>query len=86
MKLLLTMAIFALWIQSSLYKCYPNKRYNFIYVKKILRSYKNTIGKTSECYMLSVRTCCTPFFVDYTSISVNFGKIKVAIVCQCREL
>ena len=33
-------------LQSSLYKCYPYKRYNFIYVKKILLSYKNTIGKS----------------------------------------
>ena len=43
----------------------------------------HTIGKTSECYVLSVITCFTPFFVNYTSISVNFEKIKVAIVCQC---
>ena len=70
-------------IQSDLYKCYPYKRYNFIYVKKILLPYKNTICKTSECYVLSVITCVTPFFVNYTSISVNFEKIKVAIVCQC---
>ena len=47
-------------LQSSLYKCYPYKRYNFIYVKKILLPYKNTIGKTSECYVLSVITCLTP--------------------------
>ena len=67
-------------IQSRLYKCYPYKRYNFIYVKKILLPYKNTIGKTSECYMLiSVITCSTPFFVNCTFISVNFEKIKVII-------
>ena len=48
------------------------KRYNFIYVKQILLPYKNTIGKTSECYMLSVITCFTPFFVNCTSISVKF--------------
>ena len=66
-------------IQSSLYKCYPYKRYNFIYVKKILLPYKNTIGKTSECYVLSVITCSTPFFVNCTSISVNFEKNKVII-------
>ena len=70
-------------IQSSLYKCYPYKRYNFLYVKKNLLPYKNTICKTSECYVLSVITCFTPFFVNYTSINVNFEKIKVAIVCQC---
>ena len=70
-------------IQSSLYKCYHYKRYNFIYVKKILLPYKNTIGKTSECYVLSVITYFTTFFVNYTSISVNFEKMKVAIVCQC---
>ena len=67
------------YIQSSLYKCYPYKRYNFIYVKEILLPYKNTIGKTSECYVLSVITCSTPFFVNCTSISVNFEKIKVII-------
>jgi hypothetical protein len=39
-------------IHSRLYKCYPYKRYDFIYVKKILLPYKNTIGKTSECYVL----------------------------------
>ena len=38
---------------------------------------KNTIGKTSECYVLSVITCSTPFFVNCTFISVNFEKIKV---------
>ena len=54
-----------------------------MYVKKILLPYKNTIGKTSECYVLSVITYFTPFFVNYTSISVHFEKIKVAIVCQC---
>ena len=71
-----------LQLQSSLYKCYPYKRYNIIYGKKILLPYKNTIGKTSECYVLSVMTCFTPFFVNYTSISVNLEKIKVTIVCQ----
>ena len=70
-------------VQSNLYKCYPYKRYDFIYVKKILLPYKNTIGKTSECYVLSVITRFIPFFVNYTSISVNFEKIKVVIVCQC---
>ncbi len=45
--------------------------------------YSPTICKTSECYVLSVITCVTPFFVNYTSISVNFENIKVAIVCQC---
>ena len=41
-----------MYIQSILYiKCYPYKRYNFIYVKKILLPYKNTICKTSECYI-----------------------------------
>jgi hypothetical protein len=29
--------------------------------------------------VLSVITCSTPFFVNYTSISVNFEKIKVII-------
>ena len=33
-------------IQSRLYKCNPYMHYNFIYVKKILLPYKNTIGKT----------------------------------------
>jgi hypothetical protein len=66
-------------IQSSMYKCYPYKHYNFIYDKKILLPYKNTIGKTSECYVLSVITCSTPFFVNYTSISVNIEKIKLII-------
>jgi hypothetical protein len=66
-------------IQSSLFKCYPYKRYNFIYVKNFLLPYKNTIGKTSECYVLSVVTCSTAFFVNCTSISVNFEKIKVVI-------
>ena len=66
-------------LQSSLYKYYPYKRYNFIYVKEILLSYKNTIGKTSECYVLSVIACSTPFFVNCTSVSVNFEKIKVII-------
>ena len=33
--------------------------------------------------MLSVITCFTPFFVNYTFISVDFEKIKVAIICQC---
>ena len=70
-------------LQSSLYKCYAYKHYNFMYVKKFLLPYKNTIGKTSECYVLNVITCFTPFFVNYTSVSVNFEKIKVAIVCQC---
>ena len=70
-----------LGLQSSLYKCYPYKRYNFIN----LLPYKNTICKTGECYVLSVITCFTPFFVNYTSISVNLEKIKVAIVCQCGE-
>ena len=36
-------------------------------------------GKTSECYVLSVIACSTPFFVNCTSISVNFEKIKVTI-------
>ena len=67
-------------VQSCLYKCNPYKRYNFIYFKKFLPPNKNTIGKTSECYVLSVITCFTPFFVDYTSISVNFEKFKVVIV------
>ena len=66
-------------IQSRLYKCYSYKRYNFIYVKKIILPHKNTIGMTSECYVLSVITCSTPFFVNCTSISVNFEKIKVII-------
>jgi hypothetical protein len=67
-------------IQSRLYKCYPYKRYNFIYVEKILLTYKNTIiGKTSECYVLSVLTCFTLFFVHCTSISVKFEKSKVII-------
>ena len=70
-------------VQLSLYKCYPCKRYNFIYVEKILLPYKNTIGKISECYVLSVITCFTSFFVKYTFISVNLEKIKVTIVCQC---
>ena len=43
-------------VQSSLYKCYPCKRNSFIYVKKILLPYKNTICGTSECYVLSVIT------------------------------
>ena len=68
------------YIQSSLYKCYPYKRYNFIYIKEILLPNKNTIGKTSECYnVLSVITCSTPFFVNSTFISVNFEKIKAII-------
>jgi hypothetical protein len=50
-----------------------------VYVKKILLSYKYKFGKTSEFYVLSVITCSTPFFVDCTSISVNFEKIKVII-------
>ena len=70
-------------LQSSLYKCYPYKCYDTIYVKKILLPYKNTFGKTSECYVLSVNTCFNPFFVTYTSIHVNFEKTKVPIVCQC---
>ena len=49
--------ILALEVQSGLYKCYTYKRYNFIHVKKILLPYKNTIGKTSECYVLSVIAC-----------------------------
>ena len=48
-------------------------------LKEILLLYKNTIGKTTECYVLSVITCSTPFFVNCTSISVNFEKIKVII-------
>ena len=35
-------------VQSSLYKYYPYKRYNFMYVKKILHPYKNTIGKIAS--------------------------------------
>ena len=66
-------------LQSRLQKCYPYKRYNFIYVKKNLLPYKNIIGKTSECHVLSVITCSIPFFVNYTFISVNFEKIKVII-------
>ena len=66
-------------LQSRLYKCYPYRCYNFVDVKKILLSYKNTIGKTSECYVLSVITCSTPFFVNCTSISVSYEKIKVII-------
>ena len=66
-------------IQSRLFKCYPYKPYNFIYVKKILLPYKNTHGKISECYVLSVMTCSTPFFVNCTFISVNFEKIRVII-------
>ena len=66
-------------IQSRLYECYPYKFYNFIYVKKIVLPYKDIIGKTSECYMLSVITCSTPLFVIYTSIGVNIGKVKVII-------
>ena len=73
-------------VRSSLCKCYPYKRYTFIYIKKILLPYKNSISKTSECYLLSVITCFTPFFVNYTTVSVDFEKIKVAIVCQCGEL
>ena len=60
-------------------KCYPYKRYNLIYVKNILLPYKNTIGKIRDCYVLSVITCSTPFFVNCTSISVNFEKNKVII-------
>ena len=67
-------SVTGLSIQSSLYKCYPYKCYNFIYVKKILLPYKNTIGKTSECYSMFY-----PFFVNCTSQSVNFEKIKVII-------
>ena len=73
----------AIQYSQSLYKCYPYKHCNFIYDKKILLPYKNTIGKSSECYVLSVITYFTPFFVNYTSVSVNFEKIKAAIVCQC---
>ena len=47
-----------------------------VYAKKILLPYKNTIGKTRKCYVLSV---ITPFFVNCTSICVNFEKIKVII-------
>jgi hypothetical protein len=46
---------------------------------KILLAYKYTIGKTSECYVSSVITSSPPFFVNRTSISVNFEKIKVRI-------
>jgi hypothetical protein len=50
----------------------------------MLPPYKNTIDKTNECYVLSVITCFTPFFVNYTFISVNCEKIKVAIGSQCK--
>jgi hypothetical protein len=50
-----------------------------VYVKKILLPCGNIIGKTSECYVLSVITCSTPIIVHCTSISVNFEKIKVII-------
>ena len=54
--------------RSSLYEGYPYKRYSFIYVKKILLPYKNTIGKTSKCYVLRVITCSTPLFVNCTFV------------------
>ena len=56
---------------------------NSYMLRKFYSLTKNTSGRTSECYVLSVVTCFTPFFVNYTSISVKFGKIKVAIVYQC---
>ena len=55
--------------------CYDNS----IYVKENLLPYKNTIGKTGECYVLSVVACSTTFFVNCTSVSVNFEKIKVIV-------
>jgi hypothetical protein len=51
-RLLLTDELVEFVIQSGLYKCYPYyNRYNFIFVKKFLLPYKNTIGKTSEYLM-----------------------------------
>ena len=73
-------------VQSSHNKCSTYKRYNFIHVECVLLMYKNTICRTSECYVLSVITCFAPFFVNYNSISVNFQNIKVAIVCQCGKV
>ena len=66
-------------LQSSLYKCYPYKHYKFIYVKEVLLPYKNTIGKTSECQVLSVIACSTALFVNCTFVSFYFEKMKVII-------
>ena len=64
-------------IESRLYKCYPYKRYNFIYVKKILLPYKNTIGKTSKSKP------------NHAYICIRIRKQNVASVrdarCRCRE-
>ena len=35
-----------------------------MYVKKNLLPYKNAIGKTSKYYVINVKTCYTPLFVN----------------------